>query len=48
MIGADKSLAAATITMLPFVPGDLIKAVLAGVVTEALWKARPDVVLSRA
>lgn len=47
MVGADKGLWAATVTMLPFVPGDLIKAVLAGVVTEAIWKARPEAVLSR-
>lgn len=47
MVGADKDLWAATVTMLPFVPGDLIKAILAGVITEAIWKARPDAVLSR-
>ena len=33
---------------LPFIPGDLIKAVLAGVITQAIWKARPSAVLSRA
>lgn len=47
MVGADKGLLEATITMLPFVPGDLIKSVLAGVVTQAIWKARPEAVLSR-
>lgn len=47
MVGADKGLLEATITMLPFVPGDLIKCVLAGVVTQAIWKARPEAVLSR-
>jgi biotin transport system substrate-specific component len=47
MVGAGKGLLEATITMLPFVPGDLIKAVLAGVVTQAVWKARPEAVLSR-
>jgi biotin transport system substrate-specific component len=31
-----------------FIPGDLIKAVLAGVITAALARARPDSVLSRA
>lgn len=32
---------------LPFIPGDLIKAVLAGLVTQALAKARPGALLSR-
>lgn len=34
--------------MLPFLIGDTIKAVLAGVITGALYKARPASVLSRA
>ena len=34
-------------TMAPFMPGDLIKAVIAGLVTGALYKARPASVLSR-
>ncbi len=34
--------------MAPFMPGDLIKAVLAGLITAALAKARPDSLLSRA
>ena len=33
--------------MAPFMPGDLIKAVLAGFITSALASARPDSVLSR-
>ncbi|EEE35688.1 BioY protein [Rhodobacteraceae bacterium KLH11] len=33
--------------MAPFMPGDLIKAVLAGLITGALYKARPSSVLSR-
>ncbi|WP_298257967.1 biotin transporter BioY [uncultured Litoreibacter sp.] len=33
--------------MVPFMPGDLIKAVLAGLITGALYKARPSSVLSR-
>ncbi len=33
--------------MLPFMPGDLIKAVLAGLVTGAVYIARPASVLSR-
>ena len=36
------------VAMAPFMPGDLIKAVLAGFVTAALAKARPDSLLSRA
>ena len=47
MVGADKSFLTATVTMLPFIPGDLIKVVLAAVITKAIWKARPDAVLSR-
>ena len=31
----------------PFLPGDLIKAVLAGLVTEALGRARPGALLTR-
>ncbi|MBE1283411.1 MAG: BioY family transporter [Rhodobacteraceae bacterium] len=34
--------------MAPFMPGDLIKAVLAGLITGALYKARPSSLLSRA
>ena len=34
--------------MAPFMPGDLIKAVLTGLITGALYKARPSSVLSRA
>ena len=33
--------------MVPFMPGDLIKAVLAGLITGALYKARPSSILSR-
>ncbi|TMV87153.1 BioY family transporter, partial [Thioclava sp. BHET1] len=35
------SLVEATGFALPFLPGDLIKAVLAAAITAALWKARP-------
>lgn len=38
---------ALTVAMAPFMPGDLIKAVLAGFVTAILVKARPESVLSR-
>lgn len=39
---------ALVVAMAPFMPGDLIKAVMAGFVTSALAKARPDALLSRA
>lgn len=39
---------ALVVAMAPFMPGDLIKAVLAGFITSALAKARPDALLSRA
>lgn len=45
---SDKSLTEAAIGSLLFIPGDLIKAVLAGVITAGLLKARPQSVLSRA
>jgi biotin transport system substrate-specific component len=48
MVGAGKGFILSTVTMLPFIPGDLIKAVLAGVITGALYKARPAAVFSRA
>jgi len=33
--------------VLPFIPGDLIKVVLAGLITSGLARARPAAVLSR-
>ena len=39
--------AQATVSMLPFIPGDLIKAGLAAVLTASLHRARPASVLSR-
>ncbi len=48
MVGTGKGVIESTVTMLPFIPGDLIKAVLAGVITQALYKARPAAVFSRA
>jgi biotin transport system substrate-specific component len=48
MAGSGNGFLPSTVTMLPFMPGDLIKAVLAGVITAALYKARPAAVLSRA
>lgn len=48
MIAKPAGLAeAVTAAALPFIPGDLIKAVLAGLITSALAKARPASVLSR-
>ncbi len=36
------------IIVAPFIPGDLLKAVVAGFITHAVYKARPDALLSRA
>lgn len=47
-ITLDKSLAEAAKLVLVFVPGDLVKALLAGLITASLAKARPMSVLSRA
>jgi len=38
---------ALVVAVLPFMPGDLLKAVLAGLVTSTLARARPDSLLSR-
>ena len=46
-IALDKSLVESTVLVAIFIPGDLIKAVLAGFITSALAKARPASVLSR-
>ncbi|MCR9085597.1 MAG: biotin transporter BioY [Rhodobacteraceae bacterium] len=43
----DKSFGEAAILAAPFLPGDAIKAVLAGSITATLARARPDSVLSR-
>jgi biotin transport system substrate-specific component len=48
MVMKPAGLGEATIAaMLPFMPGDVMKAVLAGLVTGAIYKARPASVLSR-
>ncbi|TQS73640.1 BioY family transporter [Rhodobacteraceae bacterium] len=44
---ADKGLWASAVLMTPFLPGDAIKAVLAGLITQGLMRARPHAVLSR-
>ncbi len=43
----DKSLSVAAGFALPFIPGDLIKTVVAGLATAALARARPTNILSR-
>jgi len=48
MVNAGLSLKDATVAMLPFVPGDVLKAVLAAALAQGLAKARPDALLSRA
>ena len=47
-LALDKPLGEAAWLVTAFIPGDLIKAVLAGLITAALARARPDSVLSRA
>ena len=44
----DKPLSQAAVLVTAFIPGDLIKAVLAGLITASLARARPASVLSRA
>ncbi len=43
----DKTLVEATLLATAFVPGDVIKAVLAGLITASLARARPQSILSR-
>jgi len=47
-ITLDKSIAEATALVTAFIPGDILKAAIAGMLTAALAKARPNSVLSRA
>lgn len=47
-LNLGKSIPEAALLVIAFIPGDLIKAVLAGMITAALVKARPQSVLSRA
>ena len=44
----DKPLSQAAVLVTAFIPGDLIKAVLAGLITASMARARPASVLSRA
>jgi len=48
MVTLNKTMLEATLLVQAFIPGDLIKAVLAGLITSGLAKARPASVLSRA
>ncbi|MEM7519899.1 MAG: biotin transporter BioY [Pseudomonadota bacterium] len=48
MMITGKDLAFSATTMAVFIPGDLVKAVLAAVITAALARARPASILSRA
>lgn len=43
----DLDILGATIAMAPYIVGDLIKAVLTGLITKALFQARPEWVLTR-
>ncbi|NDR58998.1 biotin transporter BioY [Aliiruegeria sabulilitoris] len=47
MVMLDMSVQKAFLSILPFIPGDLLKAVLAGAITATLARARPGVVASR-
>ena len=47
-ITLDKSINEATVLVAAFIPGDVLKAAIAGMLTAALAKARPNSVLSRA
>ncbi|SES71202.1 biotin transporter BioY [Oceanicella actignis] len=42
----DKPLPEAALLALPFIPGDLIKAICTGLVVNAIWRARPEAVAS--
>lgn len=44
----DKPMAEAALMATPFLPGDLIKAVLAALVTQGIARMRPEALLSRA
>ena len=47
MMTLNKTMVEATLLVQAFIPGDLIKAVLAGFITSGLAKARPASLLSR-
>ena len=43
----DKTIPAATMLSLSFIPGDLVKAIATGLITAALARTRPASILSR-
>jgi len=47
-INLGKSISESAMLVLAFIPGDLVKAVIAGLITAALLKARPQSILARA
>jgi biotin transport system substrate-specific component len=47
MLATGLSMTQAVATLGAFIPGDLIKAVIAGLVTRTVYRARPSVVLTR-
>lgn len=47
MVVLDLTAVQAAYGTMPFIPGDILKAVIAGVLTAAIYKARPQAVLSR-
>ena len=46
-IALDKTLAECAVLVTAFIPGDIIKAVLTGLITQALARSRPAALLSR-
>ena len=46
MIGAKMDLFQSLLTMSPFIPGDIIKCILAGFIANGIHKSRPNSVLS--
>jgi biotin transport system substrate-specific component len=48
MVQKGMTAAAAAVAVMPFIPGDMFKVVLTGLITAALARARPDSVLSLA
>ncbi|PIB25936.1 BioY family transporter [Amylibacter kogurei] len=43
----EKTFAEALLLVTAFIPGDAVKALLAGIATQAIYKARPNAVMSR-
>jgi len=47
MLGAKVDLGQAALTMVPFMPGDIIKALLASLIVGSVYRSRPNAILSR-